>query len=117
MEPEHRRQPRAKVKWPVVLLAANGHIFGQTLDISLEGALIRSWEKPELADSFRLILKPPERRPFLTVTVTQVWRTTFHGDCQTLVHDVGVEFLHVPDDDRSFLSDRILQHLKVNRET
>ena len=114
MEPEHRRQPRAKVRWPVVLLAANGHIFGQTLEISLNGALIRSWEKPELADSFRLILKPPERRPFLTVTARQVWLTTFHGDCQTLLHSVGVEFLHIPDDDRRFLSGRILENLKAN---
>jgi hypothetical protein len=64
MESEHRRQPRAKVRWPVVLLAANGHIFGQTLDISLNGALIRPWEKPELADSFRLILKPRSAGPF-----------------------------------------------------
>jgi hypothetical protein len=117
MKPEHRRQPRARVRWPVVLLAANGHIFGQTLDISLKGALIRSWEKPELADSFPLILKPPERRPFLTVTARQVWFTTFHGDSQTLVHGVGVEFVHILDDDRTFLSDKILQHLKVNGET
>jgi len=48
----------------VVLLAANGHIFGQTLDISLNGALIRPWEKPGLADSFRLILKPRSAGPF-----------------------------------------------------
>ncbi|HYR01843.1 MAG TPA: PilZ domain-containing protein [Syntrophobacteria bacterium] len=114
MEPEHRRQPRAKVRWPVVLLAANGHIFGQTLDISLNGALIRSLEKPELADSFRLILKPPERRPFLTVTARQVWLATFHGGCQTLLHSVGVEFLCMPDDDRRFLSDKILENLKAN---
>jgi hypothetical protein len=114
MEPEHRRQPRAKVKWPVVLLAANGHIFGQTLDISLEGALIRSWEKPELADPFRLILKPPERRPFLTLTARQVWLTTLHWDGRTPVHGVGVEFLHIPEADRSFLSDTILQNLPVN---
>lgn len=98
----------------MVLLAANGYIFGQTLDISLEGALIRSWEKPELADSFRLILKPPERRPFLTVTARQVSLTTFHGEPQTLLHGVGVEFLSMPDDDRRFLSDKILEHLKVN---
>jgi hypothetical protein len=98
----------------VVLLAANGHIFGQTLDISLEGALIRSWEKPELTESFRLILKPPERRPFLTVTARQVWLTTFHEDCQILLHGVGVEFLHILDDDRRFLSDRVLQHLNAN---
>lgn len=117
MEPEHRSQSRAKVRWPVVLLAANGHIFGQTLDISLKGALIRSWEKPELTDSFHLILKPPERRSFLTVTARQVWFTTFHGDFQSLLHGVGVEFLHIRDDDRTFLSDSILQHLKVNRET
>ena len=114
MEPEHWQQPRAKVRWPVVLLAANGHIFGQTLDISLNGALIRSWEKPELADSFRLILKPPERRPFLTVTARQVGLTTFHGDCQTLLHSVGVEFLHILDDDRRFLSRRICEHLENN---
>jgi len=117
MEPDHRRQPRARVRWPVVLLAANGHIFGQTVDISLGGALIRSWEKPELADSFRLILKPPERRPFLTVTARQVWLTTFHEDSQTPLHGVGVQFTHVPDDDRRFLCDIILQHLEVNRKT
>jgi hypothetical protein len=117
MELEHRRQPRAKVRWPVVLLAVNGHIFGQTLDISLKGALIRSWEKPQLADSFDLILKPPERRPFLKVTAKQVWFTTFNGDHQTLLHGVGVEFLHILDDDRNFLSDRILQHLAANWET
>jgi len=111
MEPDHRRQPRARVRWPVVLLAANGYIFGQTVDISLGGALIRSWEKPELADSFRLILKPPERRPFLTVTARQIWFTTFNGDPQTLLHGVGVEFLYMPDDDRRFLSDRILENL------
>jgi len=101
----------------VVLLAANGHIFGQTLDISLNGALIRSWEKSKLADSFRLILKPPERRPFLTVTARQIWFTTFNGDPQTLLHGVGVEFLYMPDDDRRFLSDKILENLKGNGRT
>lgn len=102
------------MKWPVVLLATNGHIFGQTVDISLEGALIRSCEKPELADRFDLILKPPGRKPFVTVTAKKAWLTSFSWDPQTTLHGVGVEFIDMLDDDRRFLSSRICEHLEKN---
>jgi hypothetical protein len=114
MEWETRRQPRARVKWPVVLLATNGHIFGQTVDISLEGALIRTWEKPEVVDSFNLILKPPGRKPFLNVTAKKAWLTTFSWDPQTTLHGLGVEFIRMLDDDRRFLSGRIREYLEKN---
>jgi hypothetical protein len=114
MEWENRRQSRARVKWPVVLLASNGHIFGQTVDISLEGALIRSWERPELMESFNLILKPPGRKSFMTVTAKKAWLTTFSWDHQTTLHGLGVEFTGMLDDDRHFLASRISEYLEEN---
>ena len=111
MEWDQQTQPRARVKWPVVLLASNGHIFGQTVDISLAGALIRSWERPELMESFNLILKPPGRKPFMNVTAKKAWLTTFSWDHQTPLHGLGVEFIGMLADDRDFLANRISEYL------
>jgi hypothetical protein len=103
MREEKRMHPRAGIKWPTVLMTSKGHIFGQTLDLSLRGALIRSWEKPDLIDSFALIFKPPRRRSFMTVTAVKVWATTSRLDSKTTVHVLGVRFTEILDDDLQFL--------------
>ena len=100
---EKRLHPRAEIKWPIVLMTTGGHIFGQTLDLSLGGALIRSWEKPDLINSFSLIFKPPTRRSFMMVTARKVWETTFLLDSNTTVHVLGLRFTEIIDDDLQFL--------------
>ena len=112
MARDNRLYPRAGVKWPLVLLTLEGHIFGQTLDLSPGGALIRSLEKPNLVDSFQLILKPPGRRSFLNITATRVWITTLILGNDTPVHGAGIRFTNICHDDRQFLEDRVLKHLK-----
>ena len=103
MREEKRRHPRAGIKWPTVILTTKGHIFAQTLDLSLKGALIRSWEKPELMNSFAIIFKPPSRRSFMTVTAVKVWATTLGLDSKTTVHVSGVRFTEILDEDLQFL--------------
>ena len=101
---EKRRHPRTEIKWPAVLITEEGHIFGQTLDLSVGGALIRSWEKPDLLASFALIIRPPIRGLSMRVTAEKVWATTFRLDSKTKVHVVGVRFIEVFDDDLRFLN-------------
>jgi hypothetical protein len=103
MREEKRLHPRAEIKWPIVLMTTAGHIFGQTLDLSVGGALIRSWEKPDLISSFSLIFKPPTRRSFMTVTARKVWETTFRLDSNTIVHVLGLRFTEIIDNDLQFL--------------
>ena len=103
MREEKRQHPRAEIKWPIVLITTKGHIFGQTLDLSLGGALMRSWEKPDLVDGFALIFKPTNRRSFMTVSAERVWATTFRLDSKTTVHVLGVRFTEIFDEDLRFL--------------
>jgi len=113
MREEKRRHPRAELKWPTVLITKQGHIFGQTLDLSLGGALIRSWEQPDLIDGFALIFKPPGRRSFMTVTATKVWATTFRLDSKAVVHVMGVRFTEILADDLHFLDSIVSDRLKT----
>ena len=113
MREDKRRHPRAGIKWPTVLLTTKGHIFAQTLDLSLKGALIRSWEKPDLMDSFAVIFKPPNRRSFMTVTAVKVWATTFSLDSKTKVHVSGVRFTEILDDDLQFLRNIISNNTRL----
>ena len=103
MREEKRQHPRVGIKWPTVLITAEGHIFGQTIDLSLGGALIRSWEKPNLVDGFVLIFKPPSRRSFMRVTAKKVWATKLSLDSHTTVHVLGVHFIEIYDDDLEFI--------------
>jgi hypothetical protein len=111
MTEEKRRHPRTEIKWPAVLITEGGHVFGQTLDLSIGGALIRSWEKPDFLSSFALIIRPPIRRLSMRVTAERVWATTFRLDSKTKVHAVGVRFIEVVDDDLEFLNRVISQRL------
>ena len=109
MREEKRLHPRAEIKWPIVLMTTGGHIFGQTLDLSLGGALIRSWERPDLLNSVALIFKPPTRRSFMKVTARKVRETTFRLDSTTIVHVLGLCFTEIIDADLQFL-DAVISH-------
>ncbi len=111
MREEKRQHPRAAIKWPTVLITTAGHIFGQTVDLSLGGALFCSWEQPEVVDSCDLIFKPPRQRSYMTVTAKEVRVTTCRLDHKTIVHGLGVRFTEIFDADRQFLSKVISNHL------
>ena len=111
MREEKRRHPRAEIKWPAVLITTEGHIFGQTLDLGLGGALIRSLEKVDRVDTFTLIFKPPLRKSFMTVTAKEVWATTVRLDTNTRVHLLAVRFTEIFEGDLQYLGSVISNRL------
>ena len=112
MREERRRHPRVEIKWPAVLITTKGHIFGQTLDLGLGGALIRSLERADLVDTFTLIFKPSLRKSFMRVTAEEVWATTVRLDSNTRVHLLAVRFIEIFDDeDLHFLKSVISNHV------
>ncbi len=108
---EKRRHPRIPVKWPVVLNTPQGSITGETVNISVGGALIFYSEKPELSDDFRIVLNASEEHA-LSITCEKIWSRNFNIDGKTVFMGMGVRFTDISVDDRQFISSLVADHRK-----
>jgi hypothetical protein len=99
---EERKHPRVEVNWPVVVMTSHGPMEGETHNLSKSGSFIRCPEVPELAESFRIVLKPPEGQ-ILLATARVVWSDSFISD-KSMFYGMGVSFVYIFDDDRQYLS-------------
>ena len=102
---ERRSHPRAEVNWLATMITSAGPMEVVAQNVSLVGAFVRCSEVPDLDDTFRLMIKPPQGR-LLLATGTKIWSDSFIGDESTF-HGVGVRFLYFYHDDREALSEMI----------
>ena len=73
-----RRNPRAKVNWPVVLEVGDRHFHLQTVDLSPMGTKVGPVEEPlEVGSSAKLSIRPPSGRTFDISAI--VWRADQDG--------------------------------------
>ena len=100
--PENRRHHRARIKWPVVMTTSNGLVDGQTQNVSLGGAFIRCSEKPDLEDSFRLVMSSKDR--LVLVIAEIVWSNGRKSEGKSAHHEMGIRFTKLSGNDRTFLS-------------
>jgi hypothetical protein len=94
---ERRRNSRAEIKCPIVILASSTLIDGETLNLSLGGALIRCSEQPNPDHHFRMVIESSKGRLVL-VKAERIWSNTYNSNGNTVFRSMGVRFLEVFDD-------------------
>ncbi len=112
MERERREQPRAKIKWPVIVQHNDGHIEGETLNFSINSAFIRCSKPLKLNEIFEMTIDAPNRRLALNAEV--VWSNTYGRDDKITPRGMGVRFLDISSEDRDFIAE-VLDAEKISR--
>lgn len=109
---ERRQYPRAEIKWPVNLWAAQVHIKGETRNISAGGVYLESKMLPSKDEIFNMAIKPYHLQP-LSVTAKVAWVNMYaSSDNKFKPHGTGALFVKISDEDRQFLSRVISDHLE-----
>jgi len=93
---------RLAIRWPVLVLAPQAQIEGESENINLTGVLISCEQAPPTEGSFRMLLSPPQRHP-LEITARAAWTTLFHSEDGTTRLGVDAHFVAMADTDLDFL--------------
>ena len=93
---------RLAIRWPVLVLAPQTQIEGESENINLTGVLISCKQAPPTEGAFRMLLSPPERHP-LEITAKAAWTTLFHSEDGTTRLGVDAQFVAVAETDLDFL--------------
>ncbi len=88
---EQRMHPRRQVRWPVLILAADGLSRGETEDISLGGAFIRC-EKPPCPNE-KVLLTFEDYSSSMRVFAQVAWTNLASEDSRDKPTGMGVQFL------------------------
>ena len=101
-----RGQPRAKVKWPVLIQTSRGSISGETHNISTSGAFVFCQDPSGLEDNFQMIIRVPHRES-LCISAKVIWKTVATMNGTTPGSGIGVQFSGISPDDRRLLQSLI----------
>jgi hypothetical protein len=104
-----RGQPRAKVRWPVLIQTTRGSIKGETQNISASGAFIFCQDPSRLEDNFQMTINVPHRQA-LSLMAKVVWKTVASLNDEASGSGIGVQFSQISTDDRQFLQTLIKKH-------
>ena len=104
-----RGQPRAKIKWPVLIQTTSGSISGETQNISTSGAFIFCQDPSSLEDNFQIIIKVPYRQS-LSLSAKVIWKTVAKLSDKDSGSGIGVQFSEISKDDRRLLQALIANH-------
>jgi Tfp pilus assembly protein PilZ len=104
-----RGQPRAKIKWPVLIKTTSGSISGETQNISTSGAFIFCQDPSGLEDNFQIIIKVPHRQS-LSISAKVIWKTASTMNDKAPGSGIGVQFSGISADDRKLLQALIAKH-------
>ena len=113
---EKRRNTRAEVSWPVVILTAHGAMVAETKNIGASGAFIFCRTPLSPKEKVKVFIMAPERKS-LAVSAEVAWSNPLGGEGDTPPCGVGIRFTRVSPADRQFLRDIIAEHYesKVSR--
>ena len=101
-----RGQPRAKVKWPVLIQTSSGSINGETHNISTSGAFVFCQDPSALEDNFQMIIRVSHRES-LCISAKVIWKTVATMNDKTPGSGIGVQFSGISPDDRRLLQSLI----------
>ena len=102
---DRRRYRRAKIKLPVVRMAAEALVDGEILDLSLGGAFIRCSATPNVNDKVYIVISAKGR--LISITGEVVWSDVDKFNSKTALGGMGVSFKKILNGDRRFLLDVI----------
>jgi len=96
---ERRRNRRAKVRWPVVMMTSKGPVVGETRNVSDQGAFICCKEDVTPEARCRLFMMVPDQKP-LVVPVEVCWSNPYGSEFDVTPCGVGVRFSDISAADR-----------------
>ncbi len=101
---EKRDRPRARVKWPVILQTDQGDIQGETLNITVDGALIRCQETLEPDETIEIVINVPTLLRPLKI-LAQVIHSSVSGTADEIsYYQIGVRFAELSKKNRWLIS-------------
>ena len=105
-EMERRRHIRAPISLKAILTTPEGTFEGKTADISESGlAVILFLEKPEVDDTFELVLESSEDHQ-MKLMCTKVWSGKIVSD-ETIYNAIGVEFIKISPSDQKIIGELV----------
>lgn len=105
---ERRKHPRARIKLPVVKMAGNGLVNGETRDLSMGGAFIRCREMFNTNDEFHMVISARGR--LISIIGEVVWQEIKEINDKSTMRGMGVRFRNIVSGDRWFLRELITSH-------
>lgn len=101
---ERRKTPRANVKWPVNIVVDGEIISGETADISREGVNINCDDPLPMDQDLELRIAPPGAE-VIHLIGRVVWADLSGIDGENNAVGMGLCFMEVSEDDRSFFEE------------
>jgi hypothetical protein len=108
---ERRRYNRLEVNWPIIMAFDQDELEGETINITVDGVLIRCEEPLQLNEIFRISIKPPNRQ-VIEVTGKVIWSDHYAIGEQNTAFGMGICFVKISEVDRHFLKDLVSAHYK-----
>ncbi len=103
-EKEKRQYPRANVTWPLTIKAGHGDMGGQTLNITVDGALIRCKEHLEPNETIEMIITVPALVHPLTITAQVIHSRVCDPEDEAIHYEIGVVFTEISDKNKRVIS-------------
>lgn len=103
-EREKRQRPRAKVNWSVVMQTNQGNISGETLNITVDGALIRCQKPLEPDQTIEIVVQVPALVRPLTIPGQVIHCNVYDEGDKAASYEVGVRFTEVSDKNKWLIS-------------
>jgi len=108
---ERRKYHRINVTWPISIVFDEEVIDGETINITVDGVLIRCEEPLKLNEVFRIFITPPNHQG-IEVNGKVIWSDHYAIDEQDATFGMGICFVKISDVDRHFLKDLVSAHSK-----
>ena len=108
---ERRKYNRIIVTWPISIVLDEEIIEGETINITVDGVLIRCEEPLQLNEVLRISINPPNHQG-IEVNGKVVWSDHYAVDEQDTAFGMGICFVKISDVDCHFLKDLVSAHSK-----
>ena len=113
---EKRRDSRAEVTWPAVILTARGAMVAETRNVSANGAFIFCGATLNPKEKVKVFIMAPNRNS-LSVSAEVAWSNPLGTKGDTPPGGAGIRFTSISAGDRRYLHDVIAEQYKekINR--
>jgi hypothetical protein len=101
---DRRKYPRVKVKWPVNIVVDGEIISGETADVSREGINLNCDDPLPMDRDLEIRIAPPGAE-VIHLTGQVVWADLSGIDGENNAVGMGLCFMEISDDDRSFFEE------------
>jgi len=104
-----RRDPRASISFPVVLMTPQGAIKGKTINLSISGlGFLLFSEMPEIGDEFEITLKSSKDHE-MPITCEKVWSGSIIID-ESVCFGISVRFTKISPSDKDIIASLVAEY-------